>query len=220
MITIDGLSATGKTTVARMVATALGWDFFDSGALYRAVTYWLLQKKVPLEEENVASLIKNFSIDIRSDGKNPRYFVGKEDVTEKIRSEEVNEHVSLVASFASVRNALAHFQKEFGKRETVVFEGRDMGSTVFPQAKYKFFLVARDDVRADRRYLEVQSRHPEYTREKVQKNLLARDLQDRERKHSPLRQAEDAILVDTSDLSLTEVVKKILSYLPNEGRKL
>lgn len=214
MITIDGLSATGKTTVARKVALALGWDFFDSGALYRAVTYWLLQKKIILEEENIAPLIKDFTVDIRSEGNVPRYFIGEEEVTEKIRSREVNDKVSLVASFASVRNALLYFQRTFAKRKKVVFEGRDMGSTVFPQAKYKFFLVARDDVRTQRRFLEVQAKHPEYTREKIHQNLLARDLQDRERKHSPLRKPEDAILVDTSDLSLAEVVEKILSYLP------
>lgn len=214
-ITIDGPAGTGKTTVAKKVAEKLGFSYFDTGAMYRAVTYKILQEKISLsDKKQLLPFLENFQFQIKTEKQQKRYFVEKEDVTEVIRSATVTKNVSKVSALPEVREAIVKMQREFAKTGNAVFEGRDMGTVVFPKAELKIFLTARPAVRAERRYLEIKHKIGSYTQEEIMKDILERDHYDTHREISPLKQAEDAHLIDTSDLSIDEVVEKIVSLIP------
>lgn len=214
IITIDGPAGTGKTTVARLVADKLGFLYFDTGAMYRAVTLLLLKEGIDWSDETrVQSLLTTFRFAVEGG----RYFANDLDVTEEIRSEDVTKNVSAVSALQSVRESLVAIQRRFGEAKNCVFEGRDMGSVVFPQADLKVFLTARPAVRAERRYLELKYSAGKST-EDVMKELERRDLLDSTREHSPLKQPEGAHLIDTSDLSMEQVVGNVLSLIPS-GKK-
>ena len=211
IITIDGPSGTGKTTVAKMVAERLGIDYFDTGAMYRLVTYLVLQRRISLldhvELEKVLDFfVKNFEI------KAGRYFIQGRDLTLEIRSQEVNSAVSDVSAITLVRESLWKIQRAFAEKGDAVFEGRDMGTVVFPQAEIKIFLTASPEVRARRRMNEMLSKHPELTEEQVLKDLEQRDRKDSTRKLAPLCCPDDAYQVDTSGLLIDEVVEKVIQY--------
>ncbi len=207
IITIDGPAGTGKTTVAKKVAEKLGVNYFDTGAMYRAVTFCVLQNKINLEDESaLKQLLEGFLFDI----KDKRYYVGSEDVTEAIRTREVTQYVSEVAAKSIVRQHLVNIQRKFGEKKDAVFEGRDIGTVVFPNAEHKFFLTAAPEVRAERRYKELDGKQ---SHKEVLQNILKRDHLDSTREVSPLKQAEDAHLVDTSTLSIDEVIEAILRLI-------
>jgi len=208
IITIDGPSGTGKTTVAKEVAQALHYDYFDTGAMYRAVSYGLLKHGVDCHcEQDLAHFLDQFSLDLQDNHGKRQYVLEGENVTEKIRLPEVTAYVSEVAARPVVRAHLVNIQRSFAKDRDTVFEGRDMGTVVFPQAELKIFLTARPEVRAQRRHLELQG---SVTQEDVLVALTRRDEADSNRKHSPLKQAPDAYLIDTSDLTIEEVVQTVL----------
>ncbi len=216
IVTIDGPAGTGKTTIARSVAEKLGYDYFDTGAMYRAVTYKVLQNKIDLSNpEQLTPFLESFNFEIRSKNSTKRYFVDGEDITETIRSADVTSHVSEVSANATIRQALVRVQREFGAVKKAVFEGRDMGTIVFPKADVKIFLTARPSVRAERRYLELKDSNAQTTEEKVMQGLLERDHFDSTREVSPLVQAEDAHLVDTSDLTLEQVIERVMALIPS-----
>lgn len=211
IVTIDGPAGTGKTTIARLLAEKLAFRYFDTGALYRAVTYRMSQERIGLQDqEKLAALLEQFQFDIQDVGTERRYFSKGEDITECIRTPEINQKVSEVASHSTVRGALIGVQREFGKAKNVVFEGRDMGTVVFPLAEVKIFLTARPAVRAERRYLEFQKKKTPGTQDEVMHELLERDHVDSTREISPLKQAEDAHIIDTSDLSIEAVIDQII----------
>lgn len=217
IITIDGPVATGKSTIAKKLALALGYIYFDTGAMYRALTYGMLKHQINIhDEEQVKEFLKNFNFDIKVRHGEKRYFVDDEDVTEKIRMDDVTSQVSEVSAHFLVREKLVAIQRELAMGVNAVFEGRDMGSVVFPNATLKIFLTGRPDVRAKRRFDELVAKFPEatstLTMDKVLKDLAKRDAYDSTRSISPLKQAEDAYLIDTSDLTPDEVVLKILEY--------
>ncbi len=215
IVTIDGPAGTGKTTIARRVADKLGYDYFDTGAMYRAVTYQILRHKVDLKNPaQLAPFLDDFRFEIRSEKEGKRYFVDGEDVTETIRTPSVTSHVSEVSANAAIRHALVRVQREFGAGKKAVFEGRDMGTVVFPKADVKIFLTARPSVRAERRYLELKETNALTTEEEVMRELLERDHFDSTREVSPLIQAEDAHLVDTSDLTLEQVIERVMALIP------
>jgi CMP/dCMP kinase len=215
IITIDGPAGTGKTTVARKLAEKLGYLYFDTGAMYRALTYVILKEKVSLTDKiQLTNILENFHFTIRAVKKENRYFVEEEDVTDIIRSSDVTKNVSSVASLNVVREQLVKIQRHFGKLSNAVFEGRDMGTVVFPEAEIKVFLDARAAVRAERRYLEIKDKIAGSTQEEIMKEILERDHFDSTREISPLRQAQDAHFIDTSDLTIEEVVEKIFALIP------
>ncbi len=215
IITIDGPAGTGKTTVASRVAEALGYHYFDTGAMYRAVTYLMIQKRIDLKDPSSLNVfLEQFQFDIQLEKGEKRYFIDGEDVTEKIRTPLVTKRVSEVSAHISVRQALVPIQQAFGKGENSIFEGRDMGTVVFPNANLKIFLTARPAVRAERRYQELQDTAVFGSEEEVMRELLERDHFDSTRKISPLKQAEDAHLIDTSDLTIEQVVDRILAFIP------
>lgn len=217
IITIDGPVATGKSTIAKKLAEAIGFIFFDTGAMYRAITFGVLKHNIDLNNlEQLENFLKHFNFDIKVVRREKQYFVDGENVSEKIRGEEVTNAVSKVSAVKAVRQKLVALQRELAEGVNAVFEGRDMGTEVFPEAHVKVFLTGRDDIRAMRRYLELTSKFPEesknLTPEKCKEEITKRDLYDSTREHSPLRQAKDAFVIDTSDLTVDEIVFKILEY--------
>ncbi len=215
IITIDGPVATGKSTIAKALAEELGYIYFDTGAMYRALTWLAIEKNYHVDNpEELAELLKNFVFDIKIKFGERRYLVNKIDVTQDIRRNAVTERVSEVSANSQVREALVAMQRHFAEGINAVFEGRDMGSVVFPNADLKIFLTARPEVRAQRRYDELKAKFPReaenLTLEKVLEGVNARDHYDSTRVNSPLKQAADAILVDTSNLSIDDIVLKIL----------
>ncbi|MBI3508949.1 MAG: (d)CMP kinase [Chlamydiia bacterium] len=216
IIAIDGPSGTGKSTVAKELAHRLGFTFFDTGAMYRSFAWKIVQENIdPTDQAKVVSILPRFGYSIRKDQRGERrYFVGDQDVTEAIREVQISPIASQIATYSEVRKALVKIQRAFGHRSDAVFEGRDMGTVVFPDADLKIFLTARPAVRAKRRYHELMAKFPDLAEslniDQVQKELEERDLNDMNRSISPLRQASDAILIDTSDLSVSQVVGKII----------
>lgn len=213
IITIDGPAGTGKTTIAKLVAEKLGFLFFDTGAIYRALTYQILKEAISLEDKTkINDLISRFNFDIQKIKGERHYFIGQEDVTQKIRDPNVTRHVSRVSAIKEVRSALLVLQRRFGMEGSAVFEGRDMGSVVFPQADLKVFLTARPAVRAERRYLEIKTSR-DTTQEEIFQEILTRDASDSSREIAPLKQPADAHLIDTSDLTIPQVVDMIVSLV-------
>jgi cytidylate kinase len=217
IITIDGPIATGKSTIAKTLARELGYIYFDTGAMYRCLTYGILRKETNIDDQQaLAQFLKDFIFDIKIKQGEKKYFVEHEDVTEKIRGPEVTSHVSKISAIKEVREKLVALQRQHAIGVNAVFEGRDMGTVVFPQAEVKVFLTGRPEVRAKRRFDELRSRFPEDTKdltlEKVLEEINQRDAYDMNREISPLRQAADALVVDTSDLSVADIVFNILEY--------
>jgi cytidylate kinase len=208
IITIDGPSGTGKSTAAKGVAQALGFNFFDTGAMYRATAWWLIQQGVDLNDQvAIAGHLPSFRYEIQGTGPTRKYFVHGTNVTDAIRTHEISAAASKIAVYPEVRTALVHIQREFGSRTNAVFEGRDMGTVVFPNAELKIYLTAKPEVQAKRRYLELGGKIPE---EQILKDIVERDRNDSTRAISPLKPAPDAIFIDTSDLTIEQVIDAIV----------
>lgn len=219
IIAIDGPAGTGKSTVAKEVAKRLGFAHFDTGAMYRSLAWWACREGIdPQDEAALVAALPRFHYEIRIEGSEKKYFVGEHDITREIRTPEISMAASQVAVFADVRHEMVKIQRKYGNSGDVVFEGRDMGTVVFPHAEVKIFLTASPEVRAERRFLELKAKTPNITQEKLLKEIKERDLADETRAHSPLKQADDAILVDTSNLTADQVVKKVLQLV--EERKI
>lgn len=221
IITIDGPAGTGKSTVAKQLAARLHFQYFDTGAMYRSVA-WIFKQK-GIEKENRVAIeeeLNNFQFIRREKGGGLRYFVNGEDVTEEIRKPEISGLASEIATLPAVREALWKIQREFGSQCDAVFEGRDMGSHVFPHADLKFFLTARPQVRAERRYRELLSKDSTHklTKQQIEEELKIRDLRDEKRILAPLIRPEGAIEIDTSDLTVDEIVNKMIEKVPGEKR--
>ena len=213
IITIDGPVATGKSTVAKKLAQAIGFIFFDTGAMYRTLTYGVLKYRVDLQQpDQLQQFLEKFRFNITVVNREKRYFFEGEDVTQQIRGKEVTLVVSSVSARESVRNKLVAMQRELAIGVNAVFEGRDMGTVVFPDAALKIFLTGNREIRAKRRYEELRQKYPDITLEQCITDLDRRDLYDSSRACSPLCQAADACVIDTSDLTIDEVVYRILEY--------
>ncbi len=218
IITIDGPAGTGKSTVAKKLADQLGITYFDTGALYRAISWKILDEGVsPSDLKGIEKVLGAFNFEIQVQGVKKHYFVAGVDVTEKIRSVEVTSVVSEVSAYKVVRDALKPIQVAFAEKNDAVFEGRDIGTAVFPHAQHKFFLTASDTIRAKRRLADLQSRFPErastFSYDEILKGIQERDHYDSNREVAPLKKADDAILIDTSSMTIDEVIKEIERYL-------
>jgi len=213
IITIDGPAGTGKSTVAKQVAKALGFHHIDTGAMYRCITWYLLQNKIPIDnEEAVGASLQGFSLDIKSSADVKHYYVCHQDVTFEIRMRLVTGLVSQVAALQKVRTFLVKLQRLQANGKDIVCEGRDIGTVVFPNADVKIYLTATADERAKRRYLEWKEKSPKESPNlsKIKEEIIQRDRNDMTRTHSPLKKADDAVEIDTTSLSKEEVVEEIL----------
>ncbi|MDX1683608.1 MAG: (d)CMP kinase [Saprospiraceae bacterium] len=210
-IAIDGHSSCGKSTLARDLAHALGYTYIDSGAMYRAVTLYFLRHNISLEDEKaILNALENLEIELTRDN---QVFLNNENVTLDIRKAEVSEMVSQVATISSVRSLLVALQQSYKKSGGIVMDGRDIGTVVFPDADVKIFLTADLNVRANRRHEELLQRNIPMTRSKVIENLKYRDHIDSTREDSPLVKAEDAILIDNSDMDREQQLNYVLGLV-------
>jgi cytidylate kinase len=212
IVAIDGLSSCGKSTLAKALAKALHYAYLDSGAMYRAVTLYFLQQAVNYDDPDaVAEALKHIEIHFeRIEGQN-RTFLNGRDVERDIREMRVSEHVSPVSAISAVRRAMVAQQQAMGKRRGIVADGRDIGTVVFPDAELKIFLTADADVRTSRRHLELAAKGIDADWAEIQHNLLERDRIDSSRADSPLRQADDAVVIDNTLLSEEQQLEKALS---------
>jgi cytidylate kinase len=214
IITLDGPAGSGKSTIARLVAERLGYEFLDTGALYRGVTYFLFTRSIePSETGRIAEALKECVVSFEAG----KVFVDGKDVSKKIRSPEIDRFVSAYSALPVVRNFLLETQRRAAAGRMIVAEGRDMGSVVFPEAPFKFYLDARPYVRAARRWKELEARGEKLTLEEVERQLQRRDNLDSGRALSPLRVPEKAHIIDTSEKTIHEVVDEIMAIMA--GRK-
>ncbi|MDA8353110.1 MAG: (d)CMP kinase [Firmicutes bacterium] len=211
-IAIDGPAGAGKSTVARQVAERLGLTYVDTGAMYRAITWKALQQNIDLQDEQTVSrLARETDIQLAPGKTGTDIWVDGQKVTDEIRTPEVTAKVSLIAGQPEVREVLVEKQQEMACRREVVMDGRDIGTHVIPDADVKVFLTASIEERAQRRYRESIRRGFEMDWEQLKEEIRLRDEKDQRRKHSPLRPAEDAVHLDTTGLSIEEVVEEILN---------
>lgn len=209
-IAIDGPAGAGKSTIAKKVAKDMGYIYVDTGAMYRTLAIHFIRNDVALNDtEKMSSLCDNVKVDIKYQDNIQHLFLNGEDVTQMLRTEEVGNMASSCAVNPDVRNKLVAIQKEMAKTTDVVMDGRDIGTVVLPDAEVKIFLTASVEVRAERRYKELVEKGLEADIEKIKADIKERDYRDSHREHSPLKQAEDAILVDSSYMSIEQVVNHI-----------
>jgi cytidylate kinase len=212
IIAIDGFSSCGKSTLAKALAKSLHYAYLDSGAMYRAVTLYFLEQKVDYNDlEAVEAALQSIEIHFeRIDGQNCTFLNGR-NVEHDIREMWVSEHVSPVSTISMVRRAMVKQQQAMGKRRSIVADGRDIGTVVFPDAELKIFLVADPDVRTSRRHLELAAKGIDAEWSDIQHNLLERDRIDSTRFDSPLRQADGAVVIDNTLLSEAQQLEKALA---------
>ena len=214
VVTIDGPAGAGKSTVSKALANKLSYVYLDTGALYRAFAYKVLQEGIsPCDEGELAFLCSRIKIYLETIDGNLNVFVDGENVTKRIRSEQVGLVASTVSAVSAVRERLLSIQRDVGKKGGIVAEGRDMGTVVFPSADYKFYLDAGVEERIRRRYSELLTRGSSVDYETIAGDLVARDRQDRNREIAPLKPSEDAIIVDSTRMSVTEVVGRMISII-------
>ena len=214
IITIDGPSGVGKGTLARKLAKHFGYDLLDSGAIYRLAALHCLNANIDIENvDTVAKHLKNFDIRFETDDTGLVIYLDNQVVTNKIRTEEIGMLTSKIATYPIVREMLFEKQKSFATEKGLVADGRDMGTVVFPNAKFKFFLEASSEVRAKRRFDELQAKGQNPNFDIIKTDIEKRDYQDRNRKVAPLKPADDAVIVDTSKLSISEVFDMVVSNI-------
>ena len=217
-IAIDGPAGAGKSTVARIVAEKLGSVYIDTGAMYRALTLAALERDVDLTNQVVlVEILRDMRLEILPGSSGNQIYIDGKNVTARIREPRISENVSLVSSHPLVREAVVAMQQEMAKQDNVVMDGRDIGTVVMPDADLKFFLQASVEVRAQRRGLELQKKGYVVSLEELAEKIRQRDEFDSTREASPLRKADDAIEIDTTNLTIDEVVDLILCYCKGRG---
>ncbi len=205
-LAIDGPAGSGKSTISALVAKKLGWTHIDTGAMYRAATLLALELGIDMNNESSYTFLKKYHIHYDLD----RIYIDQRDVTEDIRSKQVTEHVSLVSSFPYVRNILVEQQKKAAQTGNIIMDGRDIGTVVLPDADLKIFLTANIEERARRRHQELLKKGKPSDLSHVIEDIINRDKKDSTRKESPLVIAKDAVLLDSTDLAIEQVVDKII----------
>jgi cytidylate kinase len=218
IVAIDGYSSCGKSTLAKALAKKLHFVYVDSGAMYRAVALYFLRNKIDLNDHNqMTDALKKIHLNFHARDYETHITLNDEEVSAEIRLMPVSETVSAVSAIHEVRHEMVKQQQRMGRSKNIVMDGRDIGTAVFPDATIKFFMTADPKIRAERRYKELLPKNPDITLEEVFENLAHRDYQDTTRKESPLRRAEDAIILDNTDLTPDEqllfALSKVEPYL-------
>ena len=214
VIAIDGPSGSGKTSTSRYLAEKMNFYYCDSGSLYRAITYHLINIKADLDdEESLRKILSTLAVDYNVE--NNIISLNEENVTNYLRSDIVTKYVSKISSVKIVRDFLITSQRELAKYNDIIVDGRDIGTTVFPDADYKFYIDADIKIRARRRFDELSKKGGEHSYNQVLEMIEKRDSYDLNREHSPLKKAADAVYIDTSKLSLEQQVEKIIDSIKN-----
>lgn len=214
VVAIDGYSSCGKSTLAKALAKELHFIYVDSGAMYRAVTLYFLRHNIDLENHALVSeTLHNIHLNFQTQNHKTFITLNEEDVSEEIRQMHVADKVSSVAAIKEVRVAMVRQQQRLGRSKNIIMDGRDIGTVVFPDAQVKLFMTADPKIRAERRYKELLPNNPNLTLEEVFDNLAHRDYQDTTREESPLTRAEDAIILDNTDLSQDEQLMFAISHI-------
>jgi len=220
IIAIDGPAGSGKSTVSRLLAARLGYLYLDTGAMYRAVALQAKRKNIDLKDtEKISRLCLDLDLHFRSLDGATRLFLGAEDISAAIRSPDMDMLSSVISTIKEVREAMTLLQRKMAEQRGVVAEGRDMGTVVFSDAECKFFIDADPEVRAGRRYRERLARGEKVSGQEVEKELRKRDDQDMTRALAPLVPAKDAILLDTTNLTVEEVVETMVRTIEGGGKK-
>ncbi len=210
-IAVDGPAGAGKSSIAKLVAKKMNYVYVDTGAMFRAMAYFFFQNGVDVENEALVN--ENCDkIDIRlqyEDGEQ-KILLNGEDVSSVIRQEQIGKNASVVARYGAIRTKLLELQRKIASEKDVIMDGRDIGTVVLPDAETKIYLTASSRVRAERRYKELRDRGEDCDLDAIEQDIIARDEQDMNREIAPLRQAEDAVLVDSSDLTIPQVVDAII----------
>ena len=213
-IAIDGPAGAGKSSIAKLVAQKLSFVYFDTGAMYRTIALYALEHQInPAREEDVVAVLDEIQITLSHEDGEQEIFLNGTNVSKDIRREEVGKNASTVAKYAAVRQKLVSLQQEISADMDVIMDGRDIGTVVLPNAEVKIYLTASANVRAKRRYKELQEKGESCDLTQIEKDIIARDEQDMNREISPLRQAEDAVLVDSSDMTIEEVVNCLIDII-------
>lgn len=219
-IAVDGPAGSGKSTVAKMVARKLGIIYVDTGAMYRTVALHCTQEGISLEDEAaVVASLDGLNMRIQPDTEGQRIFLNEEDVTAKIRTAEIGKGASVVAAYQKVRERMVELQQEMAREQSVIMDGRDIGTVVLPHAEVKIYLDADAEERAHRRVGELEAKGETADFEEIKKMIIQRDYNDMHREHSPLKKAEDAVSLDSTGMSIEEVLQAILDITAERVRK-
>lgn len=215
VVAIDGPAGSGKGTITKLIEEKLGLISIDTGAMYRCVTLYMIKNNIALnDEEKIKQLLTKINIDLRKEEGIPKFYLDGKDVSKEIREKEVNELVSQVSHIPMVRENMVNLQRRMAEGKRVIMEGRDIGTNVFPNANVKIYLDATPEERANRRYKQnIENGITDISYEEILQNVIFRDNNDKTSNIAPLRQAEDAVYLDSSDLTIEQVVKKIISII-------
>ena len=211
IIAFDGPAGSGKSTIAKIISEKLGITYLDTGAMYRAVTLYFLENGVDFnDEEQVKINLDKINLEFKNDD----LYLNNKDVSVQIREKNINDNVSFVSAIKIVREKMVDLQRKMSGQQSVILDGRDIGTVVFPNADYKFYITASVDVRARRRYEEEMKKgKSDISLDEVKKSIQNRDLIDSTREVTPLKKADDAIEIDTSNMTIEQVLERIISYI-------
>lgn len=220
IIAIDGPAASGKSTVAKKLADKLGFLYVDTGAMYRAITFYAQDNNIEENENAIIDAAKKIDLVLKYSNGLTSVFIDGIDVTEKIRTPKVNSKVSDISKIKEVRIELVKLQRKFGENNNLVVEGRDTTTVVFPNADVKIYLTAESKERAKRRFIEFKEKGIEISQDEVEKSLTNRDSIDSTREVSPLTKAQDAVEIDTTNLTIDQEIEKIVEKIKNNGKEI
>ena len=217
-IAVDGPAGAGKSTIAKAVAAKLGFIYVDTGAMYRAMALYFLRQGIGKEDEKaIETACSQVEITIRYEDGSQQVILNGENVSSAIRAEEVGNMASATSVYLSVREKLVQLQQDLAKTANIIMDGRDIGTCVLPDAQAKIYLTASSSVRAKRRYEELKEKGVMCNLEEIEQDIIERDYRDMHREHSPLKQAEDAALVDSSDMTIEQVIDAIIAVARRKG---